>query len=72
MSWDHEEILRFSEHGNFSVAPAEILETNMVLYCQQYLCLFRIVFVYIPGFHDQGMMLALPNQLLCSALSTSD
>ena len=27
----HEEILRFSEHGNFSVAPAEILDSNMVL-----------------------------------------
>ena len=33
--------------------------------CQQYLCLFHIVFEYTPGIHDQGMMLVLPNQLLC-------
>ena len=31
MSKDHEEILRFSEHGNFSVASAEILDSNIVL-----------------------------------------
>ena len=40
--------------------------------CQQYLCLFHIVFEYIPGFHDQGKMLVLPNQLICSILFTSD
>ena len=33
--------------------------------CQQYLCIFHAVFGYIPGLHDQGMMLVLPNQLLC-------
>ena len=71
MSYDHEEIRRFSEHGNFSAAPAEI-QSNMVLYCQQYLCLFHIVFEYITSTHDQGMMLVLPNRLLCSVLSTSD
>ena len=32
--------------------------------CQQYLCLFQIVFEYIPGIHDQGKMLVLPNRLL--------
>ena len=32
MSQDHEEICIFSEHGNFSIAPAEILDSNMVLY----------------------------------------
>ena len=32
MSQDHEETLRFSEYGNFSVAPAEIQDSNMVLY----------------------------------------
>ena len=32
--------------------------------CQQYLCLFHIVFEYIPSKHDQGKMLVLPNQLL--------
>ena len=31
MSWDHEEIRKFSEHDYFSVAPAEILDSNMVL-----------------------------------------
>ena len=33
--------------------------------CLQYLCVFRIVFECIPGFHDQGMMFTLPKQLLC-------
>ena len=28
--------------------------------CQQYLCLFHIVFEYIPSIHDQGKMLVLP------------
>ena len=32
----------------------------------------HIVFEYVPGFHDQGMMLVLRNQLLCFVLSTSD
>ena len=40
--------------------------------CQQYLCLFRIVFEYTPGIHGQGMMLVLPKQLLCFVPSTSD
>ena len=40
--------------------------------CPQYLCLFRIVVECIPSIHDQGMMLVLPNQLLCFVLSTSD
>ena len=30
MSLDNEEILRFSEHGKFSVVPAEIRDSNMV------------------------------------------
>ena len=34
-------------------------------HCQQYLCLFHIVFEYIPGTHDRGKMLVLQNQLLC-------
>ena len=33
--------------------------------CQQYLSLFHIVFGYIPGTHDPGKMLVLPNRLLC-------
>ena len=40
--------------------------------CQQYLCLFHIVFEYTADLHDQGKMLVLPNQLLCWVLSTSD
>ena len=40
--------------------------------CQQYLCLFHIVFECSPSIHDRGKMLVLPNQLLCWALSTSD
>ena len=40
--------------------------------CQQYLCLFHIVFEYIPSIHGQGMMLVLPNQLLCLVPSTSN
>ena len=40
--------------------------------CQQYLCLFHIVFECTPGVHDPGKMLVLPNRLLCSVLSTSD
>ena len=31
--------------------------------CPQYLCLFHMVVEYIPGIHDQGKMLVLPNQL---------
>ena len=33
--------------------------------CQQYLCLFHIVFEYITSIHDQGKMLVLHNRLLC-------
>ena len=40
--------------------------------CQQDLCLFHIVFEYTPRRHDLEKMLILPNQLLCSGLSTSD
>ena len=40
--------------------------------CQQYLCLFHIAYVYIPGFRDQGMMLVLTNRLLCLVLTTPD
>ena len=40
--------------------------------CQQYLCLFHMVFEYILGVHVQGKMLILPNQLLYWILSTSD
>ena len=29
--WPYEEILRFCEYANFSIAAAEILDSNMVL-----------------------------------------
>ena len=59
-------------NGNFSTRPAEIRDSNMVLYCPQYLCLFGIVVECIPSIHDPGKMLVLPNRLLYSVLSTSD
>ena len=31
MSYEHEEKRRFSEHGDFSDAPAEILDSNNIL-----------------------------------------
>ena len=40
--------------------------------CQQYLCLFHIVFEYTPNKHDPGKMFVLPDQLLCLILSISD
>ena len=40
--------------------------------CQQYLCLFRIVFECSQDIHDLGKMLVLPDQFLCLVLSTSD
>ena len=43
--------------GNFAIQ-------TWLCNCQQYLCLFHIVFEYIPGIHDQEKMLVLPNQLL--------
>ena len=53
----------------FSVAPAEILDSNMVLYfVSKYLCLFHIVFEYIPGIHDQGKNVGSSNST--SLLST--
>ena len=55
----------FFEHGNFSVHPAEILDSNMVLLLSTISLLISIVYEYIPDIHDQGKMLVLPNQLLC-------
>ena len=40
--------------------------------CPQYLCLFDIVVECKPNKRGQGMMLDLPNQLLCWVVSTSD
>ena len=73
MWYDHEEIRRFSEYGNFSVAPAEILDSNMVsVIINNIFAYFTLSLSAIPRKHDRGMRLVLPNQLLRSVLSTSD
>ena len=56
----------------FQVSPRKFVIQTWFYNCQQYLCLFHIVFEYIPGIHDQRKMLVLPNQLLHGVLSTSD
>ena len=56
----------------FRFTLRKLLIQTWLCNCQQHLCLFHIVFEYIPGFHDLGKMLVLPNQLLCLVLSTSD
>ena len=48
----------------FQFSPRKFVIQTWFGNCQQYLCLFGIVFEYIQGFHDQGKMLVLPNQLL--------
>ena len=63
---------RFSDHGNFSVATAEILDSTWLCDCQQYLYLFHTVVEYIPSIHDQRKMLVLSNQLLYWVLSAPD
>ena len=45
--------------------PRKIVIQTWFYKCKQYICLFHMVFEYIPGIHDQGMTLVLPNQLLC-------
>ena len=65
-------IRRFSEHGIFQLLLRKFWIQTWFCNCQQYLCLFHIVFEYTPGIHDQGNMLVLPNQLLCLVLSTLD
>ena len=49
----------------FQFSPRKFVIQTGLCNCPQYLCLFHIVFEYIPGIHDQGMMLVLPNRLLC-------
>ena len=48
----------------FQCTPRKFVIPTCFCDCQQYLCLFYIVFEYIPGIHDQGKMLVLPNRLL--------
>ena len=56
----------------FQFPPRKFVIQTWLCNCQQYLCLFHIVFEYIPEVHDQKKMLVLPNQLLYWVLSTSD
>ena len=56
---DHVETRKFSEYESFSVPPAEIRGSTMVLHCPQYLCLFHIVFEWSPSMCDQRKMLVL-------------
>ena len=55
----------FPRNGNCSLLQRKFWIQTWFCNCQQYLCLFHIVFECIPGIHHQGMMLVLPNQLLC-------
>ena len=48
----------------FQTLPRKFVMQTWFCNCQQHLCLFHIVFEYIPGFHDQGKKMVLPNQLL--------
>ena len=68
--WGDPQIFRVWQF--FSCSPLKFAIQTCLCYCPQYLWLFGIVCECIPSFHDQGMMLVLPNQLLCWGLSTSD
>ena len=59
--------LRSSQTWKFFCSPAEILDSSMVLHCQQHPGLSAN-----PSRHYQGMMLVLPSQLVYWVLSTSD
>ena len=56
----------------FQFTPRKFVIQKWFCSCQQYLCLFHIVFECTPGIHDQGKMLVLPNRFLRLVLSTSD
>ena len=56
----------------FSIPPAELLDSNMVLQLSTMFWSFRNVQRCTPRKHDQEKMLVLPSQLLCSVLSTTD
>ena len=60
-----------SEHGNFQLLLRKYWTQTWFWNCQHCLCLCHSIFEYIPGKHGQGMMLVLPNRLLCLTLSTS-
>ena len=48
----------------FQFTPRKFAIRTWFCNCQQYLCLFHIVFEYNPSMHDQGKMLVIPCQLL--------
>ena len=74
ISWDHVEMFASSlpELRNFSVAPAEVVDSNTFCNCRQYLCLFRTSVECTPSTRGQRMMLVLPNRLVSSELSSLD
>ena len=49
----------------FQLLPRKFVTQTWFCDCQQYLCLFHIVFECSPSIHDPRKMLVLPNQLLC-------
>ena len=53
----------------FFIAPAEIMDSNMVLWLS---CLFDILFECNPNTHGRGMMLVLPDQRLSWESSMMD
>ena len=69
----HRTTKRFSDFPSmviFSVAPAEILDSNMALYLSTIsLLLSHFLWVH-PRKHDQRKMLVLPNRLLSQVFST--
>ena len=56
----------------FQFPPLKFVIQTWFCNCEQYLCLFHFVFEYIPGIHDHGKMLVLPNRPLYWVLATSD
>ena len=62
----------FSHPGSFSIAPAEMRDSNISLYCSIWFHSFRIHVESIPNIHGQEMMLVLPDQLASSISSTWD
>ena len=71
--WTDSVCLRFPwSFGNFSTAPAEILDSNIFCNYPQYLCLFDILVECNPDQRGQRRMSALPNQRLSLVLSKSD
>ena len=62
----------FRKPGNFSLASAQILDSNIFCNCRPYLYLFRIPIECTPRRRGHKMMLVLPNRLVSPVLSTLD